>query len=62
MKKFLVRWQEEVWIEALTPGEAANEIEGMLREHFTEDDNGPRDFTVIAEDGHTSLVKVGSDG
>lgn len=60
MKKFtvLVEFHD---IRALTPANAArNVVRELMLEYWA---FGPDEtVTVIAEDGHTSLVKVGSDG
>lgn len=61
MKAFDVRWVPPgpgvgvvaVEAKAMTPALAAENVYGVM--HC----KGPREFTVIAEDGHTSLVKVG---
>lgn len=62
MKTYSVTWRTERGTKldyhprALTPMGAA---EIAYRDHRLV---GAREFTVIAEDGHTSLVKVGADG
>lgn len=56
MKRYTVRWEIE-GVEALTPAEAAL-IGAYIISTKLQPGQHP-EFTVIAEDGHTSLVKVG---
>lgn len=61
MKRFTVEWvgataSYSIAELAMTPTDAARSVYKGRRLF------GTIEFTVIAEDGHTSLVKVGSDG